>query len=62
MHCLFKRRGKRICRKGRKLSPKELKRGLMGMGYPESSTRSMVHEIKAARQGVLFYDEEEDDY
>jgi hypothetical protein len=46
--------------KDKKLSPKELKRRLMEIGYPESSARSMVNEIKAAQQGVLYYDEEED--
>ena len=46
--------------KDKKLSPKELKRRLMEVGYPESSARSMVNEIKAAQQGVLYYDEEED--
>ncbi len=46
--------------KDKKLSSKELKGRLMGMGYPESSARSMVNEIKAAQQGVLYYDEEED--
>ena len=46
--------------KDKKLSPNELKRRLMEVGYPESSARSMVNEIKVAQQGVLYYDEEED--